>query len=226
MTINQPNEPYQPFHVQSDLLKNSAQQSSKARQGSGGPGKPAGTASNSPFGNWDLGDARWLVMPLFAAIYWITDRDAILRPTTILVLLACLLFRMAPRARELAGVPLTLAAMKLAYQMTPNPALPPGTFGLLSEQAKASMVGMPWVPMFLAICIFYLPQMATVTGTIVRAGAIGVLISGLIPGDGYVAVLAMIQYTLFIGVLVGLIADHTWNGHAGESTGTVQAARS
>jgi len=42
---------------------------------------------------------------------------------------------------------------------------------------------------------------------IARATAMGLLISGLIPGDGYVMVLAMVQYTLFIGVLVGLIAD-------------------
>jgi hypothetical protein len=226
MTNNQSNEPYQPFHVQSDLLKNAAQQGSKARQGSSGSGKPAGTTSNNPFGNWDLGDARWLVMPLFAAIYWITDRDALLRPMTILVLLACLLFRMEPRARGLAGVPLTLAAMKLAYQMTPSATVPSATFGLLSEQTRASIVGVPWVPMFLAICIFYLPQKATVTGTIVRLGAIGVLMSGLIPGDGYVAVLALFQYTLFMGVLVGLIADHSWNGGARESSGTMQAARS
>ncbi len=226
MTNNQPNEPYQPFRVQSDLLKNSAQQSSKASQGSGGPGKPTGTGSDSPLGNWELSDARWLLMPLFAGIYWITEQDALLRPITILVLLACLLFRMEPRARGLAGVPLTLAALKLSYQMTPHLTPEPGTLGLLAEQAKASIVGLPWVPMFLAICIFYLPQKATVTGTIVRAGAIGVLISGLIPGDGYVAVLAMIQYTLFVGVLVGLIADHSWNGGTGESGGTVQAARS
>ncbi len=156
MTNNQPNQPYQPFHVQSDLLKNVAQQSSKAKLGSGGPRMPGGTDSNGPFGNFDLGGARWLVMPLFAATYWITERDALLRPITILVLLACLLFRMERRARELAGVPLTLAAIKLAYQMTPHALLQPGTFALLSDQTKASFAGLPWVPMFLAICIFIL----------------------------------------------------------------------
>jgi len=69
---------------------------------------------------------------------------------------------------------------------------------------------LPWVPMFLAVCIFYLPQNATVTGTIVRAAAFALLISGLIPGEGYIVILGMIQYTLFLGVLIGLIADHPW----------------
>jgi hypothetical protein len=52
----------------------------------------------------------------------------------------------------------------------------------------------------------------------------GLLISGLIPGEGYVVVLGMIQYTLFIGVLVGLIADHPWNGAAANSGRAIPAA--
>ena len=141
-----------------------------------------------------------------------------------LMLLACLLFRLQGRAREIAGVPLTLAAIKLAYQMTPDATTLPGTQVLLTEQFKAAMTGLPWVPMFLAICIFYLPQTATVTGTIVRAGAFALLISGLIPGDGYIVVLAMIQYTLFLGVLIGLIADHPWNGAAQDAPRAMPAA--
>jgi hypothetical protein len=133
---------------------------------------------------------------------------------------------MEPRARQLAGVPLTLAAVKLAFQMTPNAIFEPGALGLLPEQSKAYFDGMPWVPMFLAICIFHLPQKATVTGTIVRFGAISLLISGLIPGDGYVVILAMIQYTLFIGILVGLIADYSWNGGPNGSRATMETARS
>jgi hypothetical protein len=50
------------------------------------------------------------------------------------------------------------------------------------------------------------------------------LISGLIPGDGYVIVLAMIQYTLFIGVLVGLIADLSTNGAGQNSHRAIPAA--
>jgi hypothetical protein len=214
MTNNQTNQPFQPFHVQSSLLQNEAQQSSRAQEGSGGPGKPGGPGSNNPFGNWGQSEARWLLIAVFAAIYWAAEQDALLRPMAILVLLGCLLFRMERRTRELAGVPIALAAIKLVYQMSPHAVVLPGTLSLLSDQTKASITGLPWVPMFLAMCTFYLPQKATVTGTIMRFGAIALLISGLIPGDGYVVVLAMIQYTLFIAVLVGLTADHAWNGGA------------
>ena len=117
MTNNQTNQPFQPFQVQSSLLQNGVQQSGKAQQGSGGPGKPGGPGSNNPFGNWGQSEARWLLMAVFAAIYWAAEQDALLRPLTILVLLGCLLFRMERRTRELAGVPIALAAIKLVYQM-------------------------------------------------------------------------------------------------------------
>ena len=110
MTNNQTNQPFEPFQVKSNLLQGAAQ----TARGSG-PGKTGGGAS-TPFGNFDWREARWLVMVLFGVIYWLTERDPLLRPITILVLLACLLFRLEGRAREIAGVPLTLAAIKLAYQ--------------------------------------------------------------------------------------------------------------
>jgi hypothetical protein len=202
-TNQQPNQPFEPFHVQSNLLQKPAQPS--------GAGKAPGNGGKASPGNFDGNQARWLVMLVFAVIYWATERDPLLRPVTIIVLLACLLFRMEGRARNIAGVPLTLAAIKLAYQMTPAATTLPGTQILLTEQTKAAMTGLPWVPMFLAICIFYLPRDASVTGTILRAGAFALLIAGLIPGEGYIVVLGMIQYTLFLGVLIGLIADHPWN---------------
>jgi hypothetical protein len=87
------------------------------------------------------------------------------------------------------------------------------------------MTGLPWVPMFLAICIFYLPRTANVTGTILRAGAFALLIAGLIPGEGYIVVLGMIQYTLFLGVLIGLIADHPWSNGTPGVHPTVPAAQ-
>jgi hypothetical protein len=207
MTNNQTNQPFEPFRVQSPLLQNSGQTAAPGQQGSGGPGAPSGPGWDTPFGRFDWNEARWLVMILFALMYWAAARDRQLQPLTLLVLLACLLFKMDSRSRNIAGVPLALAALKLVYQMNPGATVMPGTQILLPENVKAAMTGLPWVPMFLAICIFYLPQNANVTGMIARATAMGLLISGLIPGDGYVMVLAMVQYTLFIGVLVGLIAD-------------------
>jgi hypothetical protein len=214
---NQAGQPFEPFRVQSPLLQNAAPSDATSRQGSGGPGNPTQTGFDTPFGGFDWNQARWLVMPVFAAVYWAAENDPKLRPLTLLVLLGCLLLKMETRARQIAGVPLGLAAVKLIFQMAPGATVIPGTQLLMSENLKTAMTGLPWVPMFLAICIFYLPQRATVTGMIARGGAMALLISGLIPGDGYVVVLAMIQYVLFIGILVGLIADFAGqgNGHNG-----------
>jgi hypothetical protein len=225
MTNNQTNQPFEPFRVRSPLLGNSGQTAAPGGEGSGGPGAPSGPGWDTPFGRFHWMEARWLVMILFAVIYWAAARDRLLQPLTLLVLLACLLFRMDARSRNIAGVPLALAALKLIDQMNPGATVVPGTQILLPENAKAAMTGLPWVPMFLAICLFYLPQKPTVTGMIARAAAIALLISGLIPGDGYVMVLAMVHYTLFIGVLVGLIADFSTNGAGQNSHQAMPAAQ-
>src|SRR5579863_6080463 len=102
MTNNQTNQPFEPFRVQSTLLQNGEQSTGTGRQ-SGGPGKSGGNGVTTLFGGFDWNEVRWLVMVVFAAIYWITERDPLLRPMTILVLLACLLFRMEGRAREIAA---------------------------------------------------------------------------------------------------------------------------
>jgi hypothetical protein len=85
------------------------------------------------------------------------------------------------------------------------------------------LLGIPWVPLFIAICIFYLPEKATVTGKIMAAGATCMLISGLLPGEGYVVIFAMIQYTLFVGVAVGLIVDHSARANVAGSARAVAA---
>src|SRR3974390_1704201 len=166
--FNNQNQPLEPFRVQSNLLQNATPPPAGGPRRDGGAGKDGGNGDNPLFGSVAWNEARWLVMPLLAGIYWIADRDPLLRPITILLLLACLIFRMERRARQIAAVPLALAGLKLAYQMTPAAANFPGTQILMTEQAKAALVGLPWIPMFLAVCIFYLPQKATVTGSICR----------------------------------------------------------
>lgn len=208
MTNNPSNQPFEPFQVQSNLLKGATPGGSE-RQGCGEAGKPQPAWYNRPLGGPDIGAMRWLALPVFALVYCAAQQRPDLRPVTIFVLLACLLFRMEARDRQLAAVPLTLAAFRLAYQMTLGARPILGNPEMLAAQMRESMLGLPWVPLFLAICIFYLPRKATVTGKIMSVGAICMLISGLLPGGGYIAIFAMVQYTLFVGVVAGLIADHT-----------------
>ncbi len=223
MTNNPTNQPFEPFQVQSSLLKSATPQGGGESKGTNGAGKPRGFADFDPFGNWNAGESRWLAMPLFGLIYYAAQQMPELRPMTILVVLACLLFRMGAHDRELAGAPLTLAAIKLAFQMTSNRLALIENPGMMYAQGKAAALDIPWVPMFFAICLLYRPRRATVTGKIMAAGAICMLLSGLLPGEGYVAIFAMIQYMLFVGIAAGLIVDYSSKTNIG--AGAAQAAR-
>jgi hypothetical protein len=225
MTNNPTNHPFEPFHVQSTLLKSATPQGGSESKGNSGAGQPKGFADYNPFGNWNAAETRWLAMPMFGLIYYVAQQLADFRPLTIFVMLACILFRMEARERQLCGVPLTLAAMRLAYQMSTSAAMLIGGPGIMPAQAKAAMIGVPWVPMFFAICIFYLPRRATVTGKIMAAGAISMVLSGLLPGEGYVVIFAMVQYTLFVGILVGLVSDYSSKNNINAGAAAVQAAR-
>ena len=49
------------------------------------------------FGRFHWREARWLVMILFAVIYWAARRDRLLQPLTLLVAAGmCLFFRAMP----------------------------------------------------------------------------------------------------------------------------------
>jgi len=225
MTNNPTHHPFEAFHVQSALLKSATPQGGSESKGSAGAGQPKGFADYSPFGNWDVGEARWLAMPLFGLIYYVAQQFPDFRALTIFVMLACILFRMETHDRQLAGVPLTLAAMRLAYQMSSSPATMIGAPGIMSPQTKAALIGVPWVPMFFAICIFYLPRRATTTGKIMAASSISMILSGLLPAQGYVVIFAIVQYTLFVGVVVGLLADYSSKVNIGAGAAAVGAAR-
>jgi hypothetical protein len=224
MTNYPTNHPFEAFHVQSSLLKSATPQGGNAAKATSGAGQSKRFGDYNPFGNWNAAESRWLAMPLFGLIYFIAEQLPEFRPLTIFVMLACLLLRMETRDRELAGIPLTLAAMRLAYQMTSGSAALVGSPGIMPAQMKASMLGMPWVPMFFAVCIFYLPRKATATGKIMAASAICMLVSGLLPGEGYVVIFGIIQYTLFVGVVVGLVADYSANTNISAGA-TAPAAR-
>ncbi len=215
MTTNPTNESFGPFHVQSDLLKNAAQSGTERPQGN--PGLPNSPNSNGGnlFGVLTANQARWLAMPLFAAVYYAAQQYPEFGPLTIIVLLVCLIVRMDRQHRELAAVPLMLAALKLAFQMTPHLTHPANAFTQLSTDTRAALLAVPWLPLFLAMCVFYMPDKMTVTGKIMQVCAIVMLACGLLPGDGYLMIFGMIQYLLFVAFLVGLSMDYSTpaNGH-------------
>ena len=216
MTTDPTNESFGPFHVQSDLLKNAAQSGPERPQGNPGPPNSPNSSGGNLFGVLTISQARWLAMPLFAAVYYAAQEYPEFGPLTIIMLLVCLIVRMDGRHRELTGVPLTLAALKLTFDMTPHLTHPANAFTQLSTDTRAALLAVPWLPLFLAMCVFYMPDRMTVTGKIMQVSAIVMLASGLLPGDGYLMIFGMIQYLLFVAFLVGLSVDYSTpgNGHA------------
>jgi len=57
--------------------------------------------------------------------------------------------------------------------------------------------GVVWLPLFLATCLFFASTIDTNTGRVVFWYVLAVRLSGLLPGEGYSVVCAMLYYTLF-----------------------------
>lgn len=153
---------------------------------------------------------RPVVALLFATIFGIAWTRPEFGPLTILVLAGCLLYRLESWQRKLAAAPLILAAIRMCLLMpayvthwtsASNPLL-----GALSQKPGGDS-GIPWIPAFLSVCLFYLPRNNSVTLKIVLVEAMMAILSSLLPADGFVTILAMLNYTLFFVVVVGLLLD-------------------
>ncbi len=77
----------------------------------------------------------------------------------------------------------------------------------LSTRGSLTDLGITWIPAFLSACLFYLPRKNSITLKIVTFESIALILSGLLPGDGYTAVLTVFNATLFFAVTIGLLLD-------------------
>ena len=161
-------------------------------------------------GQLDSPIVRPVVALLFATIFGIAWTRPEFGPLTILVLAGCLLYRLESWQRKLAAAPLTLAAIRMCLLMPAyithwtsgsNPLL-----GALNQK-PGSDSGFPWIPAFLSVCLFYLPRTGSITLKIVAVEAMVAILSSLLPADGFVTMVAMLNYTLFFVVAVGLLLD-------------------
>jgi hypothetical protein len=161
-------------------------------------------------GQLDSPLVRPVVALLFATIFGIAWTRPEFGPLTILVLAGCLLYRLESWQRKPAAAPLILAAIRLCLLMPAyvthwtSPSNP--LLGALSQKPGGDS-GIPWIPAFLSVCLFYLPRSGSVTLKIVVVEAMVAILSSLLPADGFVAILAMLNYTLFFVVVVGLLLD-------------------
>jgi hypothetical protein len=163
----------------------------------------------SPWQNYfgDLSDpvARCISLPLLLFIYIFSSREPLVAPLTLVVLLGCLLVRLDNHPRQIAAVPLTLAAIKLAFQMASY--LNSSLSAALSQRTLSADPGFIWLPMFFSICLIFIPRRDSATFKIILAGSCLLLASGLLPGAGFVAIFYLLDGTLFIGVSVGIFID-------------------
>src|SRR5215470_19160801 len=152
----------------------------------------------------------WLSAPLWVAISALTATQ-ILTPLVLLCLLGVLLYRMDDTSRKLAAIPLTFGAFRLISGVSlllNSDVSSPNLRGLGgAATAWESCLGMPWVPLLLTASLLYAPIRDAVTTKIMYWESIAMMISGLIPGQGFVGILCIIHYTLFIAIIIGLVVD-------------------
>jgi hypothetical protein len=149
--------------------------------------------------------ARCVAAPLLFFIFVFGSRELLVAPLMLLVLLGCLFVRLDHHPRQIAAVPLTLAAIKLSFQMASL--LNTSASGDSSLRGLSTEPGYVWLPMFFSICLVFIPRRDSVTFKIILAGSCVLLASGLLPGQGFVAVFYLLNTTLFLAMVVGIFID-------------------
>jgi len=169
--------------------------------------KPSESGIEALVGPLDTNVARSSAAIFFALILVFSHRVLELAPLIILVLLGGLLYRMNKRERLIAGAPLTFAAVRLAMLLTErfspwdtSSYSAPGIF-------HANDIGVPWMPLFLSVCLFYMPVKETYTSKFIFWDSVVLLLSGLLPVDGFWVVFDLVLYTLFLGIAIALAFD-------------------
>jgi hypothetical protein len=169
--------------------------------------KPSESGIEELVGPLDTNTARSFAGTLFVVIFVFSQRVLEFAPLIIVVLLGGLLYRMNKRERLIAGAPLTFAAVRLAMLLAERFSPWDTSFYSRPGVFPASDIGFPWMPLFFSVCLFYMPVKDTYTGKLIFWDSVVLLLSGLLPVEGYAVVFAVVLYTLFIGVAITLAYD-------------------
>jgi hypothetical protein len=166
--------------------------------------KPGQFSDSDYFGELTDPLARCVAAPLLFVIFVFSGREPLVAPLTLVVLLGCLFIRLDRAPRQIAAIPLTLAGIKLAFQM--------GEYLNSSAPSALSLRGFSgpgfiWLPMFFSTCLVFIPRRDSVTFKIILGGSCLLLASGLLPGQGFVAIFYLLDGTLFLAIVVGIFID-------------------
>jgi len=150
--------------------------------------------------------ARCIAAPLLFFIFMFSHREPlVVAPLTLLVLVGCLFLRLEDRPRQIAVVPLSLAAIKLAFQMMSL--LDSSAQSVISLRNFSTDPGFIWLPMFFSVCLAFIPRRDSVTFKIILAGSCVLLASGFLPGQGFVVIFYMLDGLLFFAMVAGIFVD-------------------
>ena len=169
--------------------------------------KPAESPIEALVGPLDTNVTRSFGALLFVVIFVVSRRFLPVAPLIIVVLLGGLLYRMNKRERLIAGAPLTFAAVRLATLLTERFFLWDTSSYSTQGINHANDLGLPWMPLFLAVCLFYMPVKDTYTSKVIFWDSTALLLSGLLPGAGFSMVFVFVLYTLFFGMAIALAYD-------------------
>ncbi|MGI8757714.1 MAG: hypothetical protein ACR2K0_00225 [Acidimicrobiales bacterium] len=100
-----------------------------------------------------------------------------------------------PAQWALVGITVALAAGALTYRALHESGL---------AQSSALFVGLPAV---IAICVALTPKARTATGMVVKAISLGLLLSGVLLGEGIICIVMAAPLFFAIGIPVGLAVD-------------------
>jgi hypothetical protein len=147
------------------------------------------------------GSLQFSVGAGFALIYALMQYYAALSSLSVLALLPCILWRLDERKRKIGQAPLTFATLMLTQKV-------------FTTQAGGALRGMfgvqlaaPWLPLFLAVCLFYMPEGTSYSRKAFIGLGVVVLSSGLLPGSGFAAIFLVLEYLLPVAVAVAIGMD-------------------
>jgi hypothetical protein len=152
--------------------------------------------------------SRTLAGVLFAAIFVLGRGYLQFSGLLLIILLVCLLYRMDNRERQIAGIPLAFSAIRIALGFTLQfPDRLQQSSNSLASGIPAFEAALYWMPLLFSAYLFYSPWKSSHTSRVIFWYSLALLLSGLLPGDGYLYVAAMLFYTLFVVVGIALIID-------------------
>jgi hypothetical protein len=169
--------------------------------------RPASRLIEALVGPLDTNVTRSLAAFLFVVMFVFSQRSLPAAPILIVLMLSGLLFRMTKRQQLIAGAPLTFAAVRLATMLVERFSWwEPASYSTQTLE-HASDLGIPWMPLFFSVCLFYMPVKDSYTSKVVVWDSVLLLLSGLLPGQGYAVIFVLVLYTLFLAIAVALACD-------------------